>query len=271
MKNTNPTNPLLSLAAEYNYLKEGSSERQIAHMLLKNICKVPVWTIEQAALCCHVSISTFRRFIKDIGYNSYTEFKMKITDVIENYDFLSPASLEASGLDFDAYVRQTASSMISDIQTLTLNLQSSEFMQATRLLHDSSHIYIHDLLKSNMKLALQANLALSGKAVTLSYNPQEQWQDAKAAGPSKLFLLVYDGQQRSRQVVHTIPEVHSHGGKMIVLSGVSSFPHMELCEIVIYTGAGHFALSDMLIHDLAYLYLAELYKSRYISGKKLIE
>lgn len=271
MKNTNPTNPLLSLAAEYNYLKEGASERQTAQTLLKNIAKIPEWTIEQAALACHISISTFRRFIKDMGYNSYTEFKMKVTDVIENFDFISPAALAADASNFDEYALRSSTSLIQDIKAMSSHLQPEQFIQAARMIHNSSHIYIHDLLKSNMKLALQAHLALSGKEVTLSYDPQSQWADAQNAEPSQLFLMVYDGQPRSRQVIHTIPEVHSRGGKMLVLSSASSFSHMELCDIVIHTGSGHFALSDMLLHDLAYLYLAELYKSMYISGKKFLE
>ena len=271
MKNGNHTDPLLTLAADYNYFKEGSTEKKIAQVLLKNICKIPSWTIEQMALNCNISISTCRRFIKEIGYESYTEFKLKITDLIQNYDFHTPPGLSPNDPHIESYIKQTTDRLTSDVRSLEKTLDPKAITQAVTALHAYEHIVIHDLFKSSTHLAFLSHLALTGKTVTVSADIASQKRDAKNASPKQLFLLVYDGLQHARETLNTLPAVHSRGAHIILISSVPSFPHQELCSTVLYIGEGGSPLSSMLLLDLTYLYMGELYKSMFITGKNLIE
>ncbi|MBB5266357.1 DNA-binding MurR/RpiR family transcriptional regulator [Catenibacillus scindens] len=270
MKNANNTDSLLSLAADYYYFKEGSTEKQIAQILLKNICKIPSWTIEQMAANCNISISTCRRFIKEIGYDSYIEFKMKISDLIKNYDFNTPTLLNPSAPDIHQYIEQTTKDIRRDVENLEKTLDPDKIMETVLALHEYEHIIIHDLFKSTMHLAFLSHLALTGKTVTLSADTVTQQNNARNADASQLFLLVYDGLQHSKETLNTLPTVHTHGAEIILISSIFPCPYSELCRTVLYIGQGSSPLSSMLLLDLTYSYIGELYKSMYISGKKLI-
>ena len=271
MKDSQTIHPILSLAAEYDYaLKHGSTERQIAQALQKNICNVAEWTIEETALSCHVSISTLRRFLKSMGYDSFTEFQSRISEVLINHDFLSPAAFEATPEGLDKYVEETALTMIRDLQRLSGHMKSEDFIKAAGLLHDSRMIFLHNFANLHMCLALQSNLAMDGKDVAFSDAPTHQYSDALAADPSCTYIILYDGHARSRNVVHTIPRIHRQGGKIILITEDSGFVHKNLCDIVIYTGTGSMVLSSITLYELAFMYLSETYKTLYLSGKQLI-
>ena len=83
-------NALNTLIMEYTYYKSDSNEKLIAQTMLKNIRKISDYTIEQTAECCNFSVSTCRRFIRQLGYNSYSEFRMHLKANIENIDIEFP-------------------------------------------------------------------------------------------------------------------------------------------------------------------------------------
>ena len=211
MKNGNHTDPLLTLAADYNYFKEGSTEKKTAQVLLKNICKIPSWTIEQMALNCNISISTCRRFIKEIGYESYIEFKLKITDLIQNYDFHTPPGLSPNTRSSVSYIKQTTDLLTNDVRSLEKALEPVAITKAVTALHEYDQIVIHDLFKSSTHLAFLSHLALTGKTVTVSADIASQKRDAKNASPKQLFLLVYDGLQHARETLNTLPPYTAAG------------------------------------------------------------
>lgn len=271
MKDAKTINPILSLANEYNTsFKEGSSERQISKILLQNICKVAEWSVEETALCCHVSVSTLRRFLKDMGYASFTEFRQKIVDTLTNHDYLSPAAFEATQEGLNGFIQSTAGSFINDIHCLLNQFNPESFLSAARLLYHSKFIFIHAFINSHMCLSLQSNLAMTGKNVTRSEAPTQQYADASAADPGCTYIVLYDGQPRSRNVIHTILTIHRRGGKIILITEDNSFMHKDLCEIVISLGTGSFALSSMTLFEFSLMYLSETYKTMYLSGKQLI-
>ena len=85
--NTNTDALISALAAEYNFLPEHSAEKRIAQIMLCHISQLPHLTLEEAAALCHVSESTFARFCKHMGYDSFSAFKSKIAAVLENYPY----------------------------------------------------------------------------------------------------------------------------------------------------------------------------------------
>lgn len=270
MKNINNNDPLLSLAADYNYFKEGSTEKRIAQIILKNICQVPSWTIEQLALRCNVSISTCRRFIKEIGYDSYVEFKLKIEDLIQNYDFNNPGALSPSAACIADYINQTTVNLKNDVDMLQKNLDPVAIMDTVAAIHEYQQIFIHDLFKSTMHLAFLSQLSLTGKMVTVSADTASQQYNARNAAPDQLFLLVYDRHQHAKKTLSTLPEIHKSGAHIILISSVPSFPYSDLCHTILYTGEGSTPQASMLLLDLTYSYIGELYKSMYIIGKTLV-
>ena len=255
-------NALNTLIMEYNYYKSDSNEKLIAQTMLKNIRKISDYTIEQTAECCNISVSTCRRFIRQLGYNSYSEFRMHLKANIENIDIEFPAEIDKNAPENTPYLENYVQMLKGDLEQILQCIDKNTMVQAARLIHEHEHIFIHDLLKGGMRLPLERNLALDGKLVTMSYDYDSQVADTENISPDCLFLLSYDGKH-SKIVLQTICKAKNKGASIIVISNAKIFTNSELCDIIIYTGAGSCTLSSMLLLDLTYQYLAELYNSMY--------
>lgn len=258
--------PINTLVAEYNYYQESSNEKKIAQTLLCHIRDIPSWTLEDAAYFCHVSLSTCRRFIHNLGFETYSEFRIKITDQLLKFDFISPPAIDIHHIAKNTYLQNCISDIKSDLDILKDHITLESMMDAVYILHDQKHIFIHDLLKNGMRIALQKNLAISGKFVTMSYDSDTQRHDAHYSDKESAFILINDGHSHSRELTNTIRLVHKNGGKIIVISQQKTFPESNLCDTILYINHGTSTLSSMIILDLTYQYLAELYKCMFITG-----
>lgn len=257
-------NPLHTLVMEYNNYKSGSSEKNIAQMLLKNISFIPDCTIEQAAERCNISVSTLRRFIHNLGYASYTDFRTRVKENIESIDLYYPAEINHTDPESTPYLENYYNLIRMDLEQLIKHVNRNEMVQAVHMLHNHNHIFIHDILKGGMRVFLERNLALSGKLITMSYDYSSQIADTDNVSADCLFFVVYDGMKHSKIVLQTIERAKKKNAAVIAISRQKLFTNSELCDLIIYTPSGSCMISSLLLLDMVYQYLAELYRSIYL-------
>ena len=266
MKRPAGSNPLNLLVAEYNFFKPDSTDKQIAHILMNHVSQIPNMTIEQAADCCNISVSTCRRFIKSLGFSTYAEFRMMIADSIRRFDFDTPPEIETANPEDPQFFTNSLNGIREDLSLLENSLDHHQIRRIAQAMAAHQRIFIHDLLKSGMRLPLMRNLVLSGKEVTLSYDPGSQEADAAQAGPDCLYLMNYDGHLHAGQIPNTIKAVKKKGAAVVILSNQRTFPDLNLCDAAIIYPKGDSTVSAFLMLDLIYLYIGEMYKCLFVTG-----
>ena len=264
MSNLVYNNPLLTLIRAYNNFKNGSNEKTIAQAMLKNISAISNYTIEQTSESCNISISTCRRFIHNLGYSSYAESRMNLKQNIDNMSLFYPAEINRESPESTPFLEHYGQLLKDDLDILIKTVNRLEIIQASQMLHEHQRIFIHDLLDEGMRVFLLRNLALSGKLVTLSCDYNSQINDLNYISDDCLFLIVYDGQMHSRNILHTIKQAKESKASVIVISNQKKFTNSELCDIVIHTCPGQCVLSKLLGFDIIFQYLAEMYRSMYL-------
>ena len=266
MKRPAGSNPLNLLVAEYNFFKPDSTDKQIAWTLMNHLNRIPDMTIEQAASCCNISVSTCRRFIKSLGFSSYAEFRMLVTESIRKFDFDSPPEIDIARLPECDFFSHALNGIRKDLDFLEHSIDHDQIRLIAEAMAAHKRIFIHDLLKSGMRLPLMRNLVLTGKEVTLSYDPGSQEADADAAGPDCLYLMNYDGLLHAAAIPGTIKKVKKKGAAVVVISSQRTFTNLNLCDAAIIYEKGCSTVSVFLILDLIYYYIGEMYKCLYLTG-----
>lgn len=256
---------LHTLIMEYNNYKSGSSEKVIAQTILKNIRHIPSYTIEQTAECCNISVSTCRRFIHNLGYESYSEFRQCIKENIDSLNLYFPTEINKSMPETTPFLEHYNELISNDLTNLVNLIHRSDMIQAVQMLHDYDKIFIHDIFKGGTRMYLERNLALDGKLITLSSDYTSQINDIKNLSGKNLFLVVYEGMTHSKIVLQTIQSAKKQDAAVIAISNQKNFTNSELCDLIIFIPQGSCNISKQLLLDMVYQYLAELYRSIYLS------
>ena len=254
----NTSNPINALIAIYNFGNYKSGDKDVAQALLANLQRVPYCTIESLSEMCNVSVSTFQRFYKDIGYKTFSEFKLKITEALaahlERNAHISVDRLPGED-SIDALFRQATES-VSLIRT---SLDRARLRALALDMHGYKRIYIHDTYFSSAKLFLQGDLALDGKKVSLSlYTEQQQCDLAELDEAS--FLLAFCGRSaRYREIENELPAARQKGARIGVICMAPFFRHADACDHLLL-GKGTGSSLDMMAADLIFTALSMTYR-----------
>lgn len=267
--NANSDAPISALAAEYNFLKEHSIEKRTAQLVLKNIARIPELTLEQAATLCDVSVSTFSRFCKEMGYESYTAFRMKIRDALASYGYKPRIYHGAQTCSADNFMDVFSEAIQDNLTYFRAHFRKEDYIRLAEGLYRASHVYLHDTVYSTVRLSLQGDLAVTGKMVTFSPNIPQQRRDVLNAQDGALFILTYDGHVRSKEVFSTIKQLRAKNNsiEIALMTATRQMPCADDCDYVLEVGRGSTPLTDMMLRDLAFEYLSLVYRETFISGK----
>ena len=137
-------NLLTSLLSLLNQNGENDTDFVIARYFLLNLKRLKSISIYKIAEDCYVSRSSVQRFIKNIGYDSFTQMKSNIDEIITHEEgFASYTDRN----DYRNYIAEAINDMIDDIrltsETPAFNKLLDIFMKAKNVViltaEDSSH------------------------------------------------------------------------------------------------------------------------------------
>lgn len=257
-RSRNSPNPIRALAAEYNFMRESDSNKYIAQMTLKNIKQIPNLTVERAAEMCNVSTSTYHRFCRGMGYESYSDFKFKISAALENYTYSQEHVPGIHEQAETAYIDNLTDAIKLDLDILKSELNHQSCENAAKLLLGAERVFIHNQIYSTMRLILQSDLAVCGKLVQFSPDTQQQLADIEVMGADSVVVVIIDQTRRGVDVLRSIPSIADTGAKIIAISESRQFKGSELCDELIVTGAGTTAISAGMLSDIVFLYISAI-------------
>ena len=258
-------NPIYALVAEYSFIGDNRIEKQIARITLANISRISSMTVEKMADLCGVSESTYLRFCRKIGYSSFTEFKIRITDTLQKYLFVNTPFSEKENFSEDNFFIQSRAIINHDIDLLEQHLDRAVCKNIVQLMAQSSKIYVIDLFYSTVRFALHSDLSVTGKEVVFLRPSSELIKIFEHnSGEKSMAFMVYDGQSRTKDIPEVLPVCRAKKITTAIMSCVSHFPGDQLCDELLFIGKAESAVSSVTIHDLTFQYLSTLYRKMYI-------
>ena len=105
-------NLLTSLLAILNKNDENDTAFIIANYILNNLKDMEKTSIYKVAEDCYVSRSSVQRFVKDIGYDNYTQMKQSLTEVIQHEEALLDYT---DHTEYSDYIQENIHAMTADI------------------------------------------------------------------------------------------------------------------------------------------------------------
>ncbi len=254
-------NPIFALAAEYTFINDSHIEKRIAQITLENIADFKSMTVERISELCQVSVSTYLRFCRKIGYASFTEFKVRMIDALSKYTYLNTPFSRGENYTSQNFFEQYKRIINDDYEMLEDLLDRAACVRAAKEFEKSRRIFIVDLFYSTVRFALHSDLAVTGKSVSMIH-PGGCMEAMRQEGIDKncLVFFVYDGSTRTYDVCPALKACKKMGCKIIVMSCEEHFYNEELCDEILVIGKASSAVSSIMLHDLTFQYLSAIYR-----------
>jgi len=253
-------NAIYALVAEYAFTSEDRTEKHIAQTTLAHLSEIDTMTVEKMAELCGVSESTFLRFCRKIGYSSFTDFKVRLSNTLQKYLFINTPFSTKDQHSEDNFFTNTKAILNADIDRLEQLLDTDVCKEIVHQFSKAKKVYIFDIFYSTVRFALHGDLAVTGKDVVFLRPSSDIGKILKndKSGTSMAFM-VYDGQSRTKDILSAIAICRQNKIPSAVMSCALPFINQELCDYVLFTGKAESAISSVVVHDLVFQYLSMLY------------
>ena len=210
MKKTEGYNPrnfnLISVLLEIlNTNDKNNAYFTIAEYMLEHFSDLSDTSIYKIAEKCFVSRSTIQRFIKYIGFDSFTSLKNK---VFENQIHSQSYVIYAHKTDFKNYLKASIDKMMEDMDKA---LSHDDYKRLTRLLCAHSKVYI--AMADNyisMGEEFQKEMLSQDKLIRLITNKTTDLESIKEIDRADLFMVISVTGNYAHANKKTINDIKAH-------------------------------------------------------------
>lgn len=243
------------------YNKLSKTEKRIADYILKHIEEIKEFTSAELANNAHVGQSSVIKFIKKIGFNGFTDFKIKLSEELASQKAMKPDFLHNDISSADTIYEATkkiAYSHINSIEETTSNISYSHLNKVIDLLETSKKVVIVGIGSSSLVgKDFQHKLTKIGKLVLHDLDPHVQITQAVTADPDDLILAISHGGE-TKVVIEAIIAGRKNGAKIVSITGSRNNSISALSDISLYTVAVEdFLSSSALSSRIAQLTLID--------------
>ncbi len=262
-------NVMTSLLSVVNRNDTKSTDFVIAQYLLDHLHELPKLSIYKVADDCFVSRSSVQRFIKSIGYDSFTEFK----DGGKELDDHKNAFIEYTDHpDYAAYLENQLNSMIHNISTLATQ---QKLTTLARKIHDSEQVVMMAAECSSGALnTFQESMTVFGKTIRLLTSSSSSTQFLENLSEKDLVINCSVSGNYALAINDEIAKIHSYKAlitlnRTLLLANNYDYVFYLSADVApsmrtisasrnVYTRYGMTVFLDLLYHTYYSLYVSEL-------------
>lgn len=161
----------------------------VAQSLLENLDQLSGGNIYDWAQICCVSPSTISRFCQKLGYKSFQEFKLGLSNAIQNYNMLNryvPINkISTYGSEESAYL----SALADIVEDFRKKIDQNKLDEMADIIHRRKNIRIYTNGIYMHETNLQTNLLLSGHTTRIITSPAMQIKDASNIAEGTAVIL----------------------------------------------------------------------------------
>ncbi len=129
-------NPRTSFLAVLNSNDESDINVVLAKFFLENFHRIADMSIYQVAEECYTSRSSVQRFIKSIGYETFTALKETTAEVLSHQ---ASYHTYVDHTDYPEYLMHSVTSMMADINAMA---EKQRLSRLAETIHDSANVFI---------------------------------------------------------------------------------------------------------------------------------
>lgn len=257
-KSDNTVEPMRALIAAYCQMREGSTERFTAQLLLEHILEIPQMTREEIAALCAISQSTLNRFCHDLGYTSITDFRDKVERDLRARQVHPPFDPSRCGNQVAAQLDSLEHSLKAFRAVCTQ--EQMEFFAAQ--LHEARKVYFFDPVFSTLRLPLMTSLVQSGKMIAYASHLASMEEEIAGMQPQDLVVVFCHRGKRLENQRSIARAAAKTGAKVYALDSQSwqAPENLKVLDLPFTDG-----LTDLLLSDLWCGVLHTIYAEKYLS------
>lgn len=182
---------ITNLLSYINYGKANDVNYDIARIVLRNYHDIPKMSINDLADCCFVSASSITRFIKELGFDSFKEFKKQIIDTVNiNADYSKDLSF-AKKDDLQPILETYTNRIKENIDFTFRNIDYSQIERICELIYNSEEVVILGLEFATMLgLHFQKKMASINKFVRIGVTEEKQQEIVETIQEGTVVLIL---------------------------------------------------------------------------------
>lgn len=173
-----------------NNQKKQDNNYFIAQIILDNFNQVPQLTIYELSEKCFVSTAAISRFIRLIGFATYTDFKSACEDeitIIHDYDKRYTVEQDATASSF---MTEFSENIQSNLAYCQQHLSQEKLKEVVQLIAQSTDVVVFGLeFAAFMSQHFQSRLAMMDKRVHTGFTVADQLETIEKIQPDSLALI----------------------------------------------------------------------------------
>ena len=224
-----------ALISCYNTYDQGDIYFEISKAILENYNKFDMTNLQACADHLHISVSTLNRFIKQIYYNSFSEFRNCMSLSEENYHYDGK------------YLPMTNERIVSPIEygkilcdriTETMEELNQGSLEAlVSMIKDSKEIIFVGIQLTSEVWRLQRELIFMGKRTSAFLDPNYQVSEVSRTGSDSLVICLQYNRQQDNHNESVMREAKLKGAKTAFIGNIKVNCIEQNCDLsIVYKG-----------------------------------
>lgn len=210
------------------------SEKEIANFLLENYRSIAAMSTRQLAQLTYTSASTIVRFTKRMGFEGYTEFKIRFLTEMMEYANQSREDDSFTNKDTVRILMEKVACMErSAIKETHLHLEPALVVRAVKEIIEADHVDFY-ATDDNVHIANLAavNLSMADKGYTLPLSISQMYLTSSRENKKHIgFIISRTGE--NRMLIDVARNLRAHGSKFILITSTPDSTLGKLAEVVL--------------------------------------
>ncbi|WP_106450108.1 MurR/RpiR family transcriptional regulator [Trichococcus alkaliphilus] len=237
-----------------NYLNNSfkkDTNYYIAQTLTHNIDKISNWSLEYAAICCNVSVSTLNRFFHDIGYKNFSRMK----EIIYYNEEYKSIRLNSDSMDKAVEAIKQTLDNINKIDLEVFNEIADYIFKSKQVIF---YAYGENL---NFTLKTQVELMLNGKYSISRIDILRQMDLIKEVDEDDLIICIsISGRSIANKDLKTI--INTKNCKSILITQIQDCSSFDYFDFILNLGPNYGYNSSKYAVEYLMDLICSAYKSR---------
>lgn len=173
-----------------NNQKKQDNNYFIAQIILDNFNSIPQLTIYELSEKCFVSTAAISRFIRLVGFATYTEFKSACEAEIEIiHDYDKKYTTRASEV-MDSFIEEFSENLHTNLSYCHQHLSETKLEELVQMIHEADDVVVFGLeFASFMSQHFQSRMAMMNKRIYTGFTVADQLETIEKIQPNSLALI----------------------------------------------------------------------------------
>lgn len=209
---------LVGLIGCYNTYDEGDIYFEIAKSILENYNNLDMSSLQAFADSLHISVSTANRFIRQVYFSNFSEFRNYINKTLENYQYDGKylPSIKEESINPIEYGKI----LCDKINEVMGSLKQDHIESLVSMIEESDKIVFIGIPITSEVWRLQMELILMGKKTSAFLDPNYQIKEIDNVDNGSLVICLQHMRQQDNHNEKLIKKAKVKGAKIAYIGSI---------------------------------------------------